>query len=220
MAKPSPWFAEATRPGAIHCCRDWSRRYRYSLFVRFFPSLLCGERRRPAFDLTARISPSYFSRPSCEHIGGHTVVRLHLALSLGAIQHTVRMVPGLSDVHNLPPRQVEQISSGVQMFQELGGMAGRILFAVFRRPDRLAAPSCPLVFHSIAHRLSLSLFSGGHAYFGATPSWNLPCHLAFQRTPQLLGKLFAPSLSHSSARRRRKFRSQHRRQSVRRSPLL
>lgn len=53
------------------------------------------------------------------------------ALVYGAIQHTVRMIPGLPQVRNLAPRQVEQRVSGVQLFQELGGLAGRVVFALF-----------------------------------------------------------------------------------------
>jgi MFS family permease len=82
-----------------------------------------------------------FERPHFSELFQPTLLRTTLvatllyactyALPLGAIQHTVRMVSGLSDVRNLPPKQAEQIASGVQMYQELGGTAGRILFAVF-----------------------------------------------------------------------------------------
>jgi MFS family permease len=58
------------------------------------------------------------------------LVACALALPYGAIQHTVRMVPGLPDVRSLAPHQVEQTSSAVQLFQELGGLAGRLIFAV------------------------------------------------------------------------------------------
>jgi sugar phosphate permease len=40
------------------------------------------------------------------------------------------MVPGLPEVRSLAPRQVEQAVSGVQLFQEIGTIAGRLLFAV------------------------------------------------------------------------------------------
>jgi sugar phosphate permease len=39
------------------------------------------------------------------------------------------MVPGLPEVRNLAPRLVEQTVSGVQLFQELGTIVGRLLFA-------------------------------------------------------------------------------------------
>lgn len=52
------------------------------------------------------------------------------ALPYGAIQHTPRMVPGLPDVRFFAPRHVEQIVSSVQFVQELGGLAGRVIFAV------------------------------------------------------------------------------------------
>jgi MFS family permease len=52
------------------------------------------------------------------------------ALASGAIQQTVRMIPGLVEVQKLAPRQIEQAASEVQLFQELGGLTGRILFAL------------------------------------------------------------------------------------------
>jgi MFS family permease len=52
------------------------------------------------------------------------------ALPFGAIQHTVRMIPGLVEVQKLASRQMEQAASGVQLFQELGGLTGRLLFAL------------------------------------------------------------------------------------------
>jgi MFS family permease len=109
------------------------------------------------------------------------------ALPLGAIQHTVRMVSGLSDVRNLPPRQVEQIASGVQMYQELGGAAGRILFAVFvvhvvsqrRRALLFVIPALvvfPFLYFFAATRtlallhlgifLATMLFNGLHSFWG------------------------------------------------------
>ena len=64
-----------------------------------------------------------------------TVVSMFLvaasyALASGVILHTPRMVPGLPQVRGLLPREVEQAVSGVQLFQELGTIAGRFLFAI------------------------------------------------------------------------------------------
>ena len=67
------------------------------------------------------------------------------ALPFAALQHTVRMIPGLAEMQNLAPRQIEQAASGVQMFQELGGLTGRILFAL-------------LVVHIVSQRRRLRLF--------------------------------------------------------------
>lgn len=58
------------------------------------------------------------------------LVACSFALASGVTQHTPRMVPGLPEVRGLAPRQVEQAVSGVQLFQELGTIAGRLLFAV------------------------------------------------------------------------------------------
>jgi MFS family permease len=109
------------------------------------------------------------------------------ALPLGALQHTVRMVTGLADVRNLPLRQVEQVASGVQMFQELGGTTGRILFALLvihivsqrRRALIFFVPSLivfPFLYFFAATRtlallhlglfLATMLFNGLHSFWG------------------------------------------------------
>jgi MFS family permease len=58
------------------------------------------------------------------------LVACSYALASGVILQTPRMVPGLPEVRNLAPRLVEQIVSRVQLFQEAGTIAGRLLFAV------------------------------------------------------------------------------------------
>jgi MFS family permease len=58
------------------------------------------------------------------------MVAFSFALASGVMQHTPRMVPGLPEVRGLAPTQVEQAVSGVQLFQELGTIAGRLVFAV------------------------------------------------------------------------------------------
>jgi MFS family permease len=51
------------------------------------------------------------------------------AAAFGAIQQMPRIVPGLTDVREMPRTAQEQTISGVQSFQEFGGLAGRILLA-------------------------------------------------------------------------------------------
>jgi hypothetical protein len=51
------------------------------------------------------------------------------ALASGVILQTPRMVPGLPEVRGLASRLLEQTVSRVQLFQELGTIAGRLLFA-------------------------------------------------------------------------------------------
>lgn len=51
------------------------------------------------------------------------------AAAFGAIQQMPRIVPGLDTVRALPRTAQEQVISGVQSFQEFGGLAGRILLA-------------------------------------------------------------------------------------------
>jgi MFS family permease len=51
------------------------------------------------------------------------------AIAYGVIQQTPRIVPGLRELGGLTPRQLEQTVSGVQLTQEIGTLAGRLLFA-------------------------------------------------------------------------------------------
>ncbi len=57
------------------------------------------------------------------------LVACSYAPASGVILQTPRMVPGLPEVRSLAPRLVEQTVSGVQLFQELGTIVGRLLFA-------------------------------------------------------------------------------------------
>jgi MFS family permease len=50
--------------------------------------------------------------------------------AFGAIQHMPRIVPGIEEVRELPPPAREQAVKDVQMFQEIGGLFGRVLLAV------------------------------------------------------------------------------------------
>ncbi len=52
------------------------------------------------------------------------------ALAYGAMQQTVRIVPGLPQLAHSSARHIEQTVSHVQLLQELGGVAGRILFVL------------------------------------------------------------------------------------------
>ena len=108
-------------------------------------------------------------------------------LSIGALQQTVRMIPGLAEVAKLAPRQIEQAASGVQLFQELGGLTGRILFALFvvrivsqrRRLRLLLGPAVfvyawlyffaatrGLAFVHVGIFLATMLFNGLHSFWG------------------------------------------------------
>jgi MFS family permease len=109
------------------------------------------------------------------------------ALPFGALQQTVRMIPGLAEVGRLAPRQIEQAASGVQLFQELGGLTGRILFALLvvrivsqRRRLRLFlgpavfvfswlyffAATRSLAFVHVGIFLATMLFNGLHSFWG------------------------------------------------------
>ena len=49
--------------------------------------------------------------------------------AFGAIQHVPRIVPGLAEVSVLPRLDQQKVVSGVQAFQEFGGLAGRMILA-------------------------------------------------------------------------------------------
>jgi len=49
--------------------------------------------------------------------------------AFGAIQQMPRVVPGLADVSTMPRTQQEQTISGVQFYQEMGGLVGRTALA-------------------------------------------------------------------------------------------
>ena len=91
--------------------------------------------------------------------------------AFGALQHTPRMVPGLPEVSSLPRPQQEQAISSVQLFQEIGGLTGRVFLAflairmvgrrsllrIFQVPGLILIP---LVFAFAAHS-SLGLLKWG-----------------------------------------------------------
>ena len=65
------------------------------------------------------------------------------AAAFGAIQQMPRIVPGLEEVRQLERTAQEQTISGVQSFQELGGLAGRLLLAYLAAIKRtiIASPA-------------------------------------------------------------------------------
>ena len=50
--------------------------------------------------------------------------------AFGAIQHLPQIVPGLPEVKELPPPAQKTVIGGVQLVQEIGGLAGRFLLAM------------------------------------------------------------------------------------------
>jgi MFS family permease len=194
------YYLAVTYGEALPMVRGGHEAWRYTLLSGLIPALplLVIRPFLPESPLWQEKKASVrFQRPRLSELFQPTLLRTTLvatllfactnALALGAIQHTVRMVPGLADVQHLAPRRIEQISSGVQMFQELGGMAGRILFAVFvvhvvsqrRRALLFFIPSLIvfpfLYFFAATHTLALlqlgiflatMLFNGLHSFWG------------------------------------------------------
>jgi MFS family permease len=58
------------------------------------------------------------------------LVACTFVLAYGAMQQTVRIVPGLPSLAQTSARHIEHAVSSVQLFQELGGVAGRVLFVL------------------------------------------------------------------------------------------
>jgi len=52
------------------------------------------------------------------------------AAAFGAIQQIPRIVPGLSELAGMAPPAVQKVVSGVQLWQEMGGLVGRVLLAI------------------------------------------------------------------------------------------
>ena len=120
------------------------------------------------------------------------------ALAFGAIQQTARIVPGLANVRNLSPKQIEQTVSHVQVLQELGGVTGRLIFAllvirivserrrmrVFLVPALIAfawlyffAATRTLAQLGFGVFLTTLLFNGLHSFWGNYMPRVYPTHL-------------------------------------------
>jgi hypothetical protein len=53
-----------------------------------------------------------------------------ISLAYGAMQQTVRIVPGLPEMAHASVRHIEQTVGRVQLLQEIGGVTGRVLFVL------------------------------------------------------------------------------------------
>src|SRR6476660_8170201 len=84
---------------------------------------LAGSLKRPSFAELFR--PAFFRTTIVTTV----MMACAYAAAFGAIQQMPRVVPGLEQVRALPRTAQEQTISGVQSFQEMGGLAGRIILA-------------------------------------------------------------------------------------------
>jgi MFS family permease len=133
---------------------------------------LAGTLKRPSF---AELFQPAFRRTTIVTV---IMMAAGYAAAFGAIQQTPRIVPGLPEVRTLPNPAQQQIVSGVQSFQEFGGLAGRVLLAylalhivsrqklirIFQVPGLILAP---IVFGYFA-TTSLTLLQWGIFLFGLT----------------------------------------------------
>ncbi|MBA2683287.1 MAG: MFS transporter [Gemmatimonadaceae bacterium] len=121
-----------------------------------------------------------------------------LALQYGALQHTPRIIPGLTAFQGWEPRRIQQAVSVVYLVQELGSVAGRLLFALLvtrivgrqRLLRTFIAPALvifPLLYFLTAARalalflgalfLAQALFNGLHSFWGNYLPRQYPTHL-------------------------------------------
>jgi MFS family permease len=97
----------------------------------FLPESPVWRRKKELGTLKRPSIAELFSPKLCRTTVSTTLlVACSFALPYGAIQQTVQMIHELPDVRNLVSLQVEQAVSAVQLFQELGGIAGRLLLAL------------------------------------------------------------------------------------------
>jgi MFS family permease len=82
-----------------------------------------GTLKRPSF--TALFTPEFRTTTIVTTV----MMACVFAAAFGAIQQMPRIVPGLAEVRALDRTAQEQTISGVQSFQEFGGLAGRVLLA-------------------------------------------------------------------------------------------
>jgi MFS family permease len=120
------------------------------------------------------------------------------ALPFGALQHSPRIIPGLVSAQKLAPRQVEQTVSRVYMVQELGSLAGRLVFALVvvyfvkqRKLLRVFVAPATIVFSGVffyaaTHSLTLlipsifcaqALFNGVMSFWGTYLPRIYPTHV-------------------------------------------
>jgi hypothetical protein len=90
------------------------------------------------------------------------------AAAFGAIQQMPRVVPGLAEVQHLTRTAQEQVISGVQSYQEFGGLVGRVILAflaaviisrrrllhIFQIPGLLVLPAVFLLVPSMGLELA------------------------------------------------------------------
>src|SRR4030095_4214754 len=82
-----------------------------------------GTLKRPSF--AELFAPRYRTKTIVTTI----MMACAFAAAFGAIQQMPRIVPGLAEVRALERTAQEQTISGVQSFQEFGGLAARIVLA-------------------------------------------------------------------------------------------
>jgi len=131
------------------------------------------------------------------------------AAAFGAIQQVPRIVPGMAEVRTLARPAIEQTVSGVQSYQEFGGLAGRILLAVlavrivsrrgllrtFQLPGLILLPAVFLFapFHSLT-LLQWGIFAVGLATIAQFSFWGNYLPLVYPTHLRGTGESFAANV--------------------------
>ncbi len=194
------YFLAATYADRLPLIAGGHDAWRYTLLTGLVPavpllvvrpllpeSVVWQERRAAGLLSRPRFAELFGSRLRRISLAMILLVAISFALPYGAIQHTVQMIHDLPELHGLTPREVEQTVSKVQLVQEMGGLAGRLVFAVFithiasqRRLLRSLLGACLvafswLYFFGVTHRLidveigicvAALLFNALHSFWG------------------------------------------------------
>jgi nitrate/nitrite transporter NarK len=140
---------------------------------------IAGTLRRPSFG--ALFTPTFRRTTIVTTI----MMACAYGAAFGAIQQVPRIVPGLEEVRTLARPAIEQAVSGVQLFQELGGLLGRTLLAflaayivsrrmllrVFQVPGMLVLPFVFLVATSSLPMLQWGILLLGLLTIGQFSFW-------------------------------------------------
>jgi MFS family permease len=86
--------------------------------------------RRAGVRRSVRVMDVFAPRLRRATLAAVALTTLVYASAYGVLQQWARLVPGLPDVHMLPPRAQEQMVGVIHLFSALGDLTGRCLFAV------------------------------------------------------------------------------------------
>ena len=194
------YYLFVTHGDALPAVRGQHDAWRYTLISGLIPALplLIVRPFLPESPVWRNRAKARRARPSVAELFAPTMRRTTLlttlmmacllAIPYGALQQTPRVVPGLAWLQGLGPREIEQAVSRLFLVQELGSVAGRVVFAllvvhVVRRQRLLrlflvpaaillpwlffSATSSGMIWFSIGIFVAQALFNGMHSFWGS-----------------------------------------------------